>query len=1244
MAPSFPAAGGAHPPTAGPIIPAPSSGPGGGLPLGGGGQPPGATALGGTARYTCLPSGHLSPANRTGWGGPHVTVGVRGLHASPVSGPLVLLMGAGGRRGARTDANVNANVNANGNANGDACGDANGDGDAAAAAHPFRVLPRRPSDDGLEAAEPPEFADELVAPQEFTVTAAVSGLCAGGFSASSEARSSTGSAPLVPVDLDPSLVGGCDPPPTCSATHVARFDPPPTAALPPSPATGGSAVPRPNHGEELTLPLRYRDLSRDAMVTFEVLCAGGFGGASGRRPVVARASLDLFDGTGRLRVGLQRLRLVPCVDGRPLAAGRAASEEDVGQGEDPLWEASLVLEGIRRTAEREALSRRAGRGRERPQLQGGADAEDATNPSAGGSAGVNLRGPNFALPNPSGPIPWLDAMTRQRCLDEIEAVRSQIVEEGRCGAFLHDLTLGVGSGGAADIPPAFLVVDLPDFHVPVVHEEVHYPPPAHGASGTVTAYDVSLYRRQQAKRKAEAGGSYEDYDAGLSLVQVLDYENTNDSHNPFEEKYRTLAHDLLRGHIDPTLKPSRAQRALLSEIISSPSRHPTNEERDLLWRFRFHLVDDRRALSKFLMAVDWSQPSEVVQAAELLEQWRSRSPIEVTDALRLLGKDVSDRAGVRHAGLVREYAIETLDKAEDGELRLYLLQLVQAIKYEAEEDDGEGGDTDGEGARRSPKRGMDRQSRSLASFLIDRASRNLELANYLYWYLQVEIDQTDSTHGTHYRAVFDALKEKLSRSRPTVSGADIVSKQRDGLEGAVAMGTNNSSVQSSSYSVKSALRGMKKMGKELGSSLLHHAHASDHHSPRSHGASGGGISMWDVLCAQERLISGLMECQRKARDARGKKDAKEQFLRDALAAEGYDRIDSGLVSTSGPSVPLPSAPSVMVTGVRPESTIMFKSALYPAVIEFNVGDRTTPSTAENANGKDIFPTRFEIADVLAGTDNDAVGSAAKIADDTFKVIFKTGDDLRQDQLVIMMIQLMDRLLKRATLDMCLKPYAILATTPNTGLVEFVDNSVPISQVLANNSNSILQYFQAAAPKLGSKYGIDPDVMQTYLRSCAGYCVITYLLGVGDRHLDNIMLQASGHFFHIDFGFIFGRDPKPLPPAFRLTREMVDGMGGVDSAEYGRFRSLSCQAFNTLRKSAGLVMNLLHLMGDAGIEDLSNNPAADAEGVISKVEERFRLELTDEQAEAYFLGLIDDSLSALAPRVMEVFHQLSVARR
>ena len=64
------------------------------------------------------------------------------------------------------------------------------------------------------------------------------------------------------------------------------------------------------------------------------------------------------------------------------------------------------------------------------------------------------------------------------------------------------------------------------------------------------------------------------------------------------------------------------------------------------------------------------------------------------------------------------------------------------------------------------------------------------------------------------------------------------------------------------------------------------------------------------------------------------------------------------------------------------------------------------------------------------------------------------------------------------------------------------------------------------------------------------------------------------------------------------------------------------------------------MVDAGIEDLSNDP----EGALQKVEQRFHLELSDEEAEHLFLGLIDESISALFPRLMERVHQVAVSLR
>lgn len=292
-------------------------------------------------------------------------------------------------------------------------------------------------------------------------------------------------------------------------------------------------------------------------------------------------------------------------------------------------------------------------------------------------------------------------------------------------------------------------------------------------------------------------------------------------------------------------------------------------------------------------------------------------------------------------------------------------------------------------------------------------------------------------------------------------------------------------------------------------------------------------------------------------------------------------------------IPLPIQPEIKINGLIPEKASIFKSALLPCRLVFR--------TTENKD---------------------------------YTVIAKTGDDLRQDQLILQIISLMDKLLQQENLDLKLTPYNVLATSCKTGFVQFIE-STAVADVLSNEG-SIQNFFRKHSPKENAAYNISPDVMDTYVKSSAGYCVITYLLGVGDRHLDNLLLTTKGNLFHVDFGYILGRDPKPFPPPMKLSKEMLEGMGGVNSEQFQDFVTLCYTSFLHLRRHANLILNLFSLMVDANVPDIALEP----DKTVKKLQDKFRLDLTDEEAVQYMKNLIDVSAGAMFAAWVEQIHKLA----
>ena len=146
-------------------------------------------------------------------------------------------------------------------------------------------------------------------------------------------------------------------------------------------------------------------------------------------------------------------------------------------------------------------------------------------------------------------------------------------------------------------------------------------------------------------------------------------------------------------------------------------------------------------------------------------------------------------------------------------------------------------------------------------------------------------------------------------------------------------------------------------------------------------------------------------------------------------------------------------------------------------------------------------------------------------------------------------------------------YTVFPITQNCGVVRWLENTQTILEI--QKSSSILNYILT-----NNMHVTVAHIRRQIISSCVGSCLLGFTMGVGDRHLENILVSTSGQFIHVDYGFILGDDPKQLSTPIRITRGMIDALGGVESSTYAEFTRVAKEAYNAMRYHASFWYHLL----------------------------------------------------------------------
>uniref|UniRef100_A0A0R3RF85 Phosphatidylinositol 4-kinase beta n=1 Tax=Elaeophora elaphi TaxID=1147741 RepID=A0A0R3RF85_9BILA len=263
------------------------------------------------------------------------------------------------------------------------------------------------------------------------------------------------------------------------------------------------------------------------------------------------------------------------------------------------------------------------------------------------------------------------------------------------------------------------------------------------------------------------------------------------------------------------------------------------------------------------------------------------------------------------------------------------------------------------------------------------------------------------------------------------------------------------------------------------------------------------------------------------------------------------------------------------------------------------------------------------------------------------VIVKTGDDLRQELLAYQLLSILRNIWIEEKVPLYLRPYKIVVCSPNSGMIEPILDASSLHQIKKNmiirsptfgavQPALLTHFFETFGPPSSEAF---LAAQQNFVQSCAGYSLACYFLQVKDRHNGNILLDSEGHLIHIDFGYILSISPKNLgfeTSPFKLTRELVDVMGGVNSDMFGYYKILILKGLLATRKHYEQIVSIVEIMING-----SQLPCfRSGSNTVRLLKDRFHMSYTEEQLRALVDAMVEQSRDSITTRLYDNYQYYS----